>query len=224
MRNILWEPWKLRVPCLLAFGILAAVMVFGCSQSSEEGGGDQTSKGQTAVTRGGTTAQATTQATTMEATTGKATTVEETTNRQENDAQQQNNGQQQENAARENQGGQDRGGGQIEITMGGQPGQQNQPGQQQGQPQQTATVRIVGTEGLSFSGRVGSAQELRRVEGTVPEEHEIPFGGVAVTAAIRKQGSGQGTVRVEVVRDGRVVASQKTSSATGVVNLVWRPQ
>ena len=82
-------------------------------------------------------------------------------------------------------------------------------------------MRITGTEGLSFAGRVGTAQDRRRVQGSVPEEYEIPFEGAAVTAAIRKREPGSGTLGVEVVRDGRVVASRETSTSTGVVNVVW---
>ena len=208
MRYILWKRWKLCVPCLLAFGVLVVMMALGCSQSPEEGGGDQTSEGHTAATQGGTTAQATTQ---EETTTGqKSTTGEETTSSQENAAQQQNDSQQ------------DQGDGQIETTTQGQQGQQNQ--QQGQQPQQTITVRVTGTEGLPFSGRVGSAQGLRRVEGSVPEKYEISFGGAAVTAAIRKQEPGRGTLRAEVIRGREVVASRESSSRTGVLNVVWTPQ
>lgn len=85
-------------------------------------------------------------------------------------------------------------------------------------------MRITGTEGLSFSGRVGSAQELKRVQGSVPKEYELLFRGAAITAAIRKQEPGQGTLGVEVIRDGEVVTSKETSTAPGVLNVVWTPQ
>ncbi len=189
--------WKLYMPYyLLAFGILLAVMAVGCAQSPGEGGGDQTSEDGTTVTQAGTTAQ-------------EETTVgEETTNDQESTSQRAY------------------GGGQIEITMQGQGQAQRRQDAREEAPasQQTITVRIMGTEGLSFAGRIGSAQALRRVQGSVPEEYEIPFEGVAVTAAIRKQEPGRGTLGVEVVRDGKVVASQETSAATGLVNVVWSPQ
>ncbi len=90
--------------------------------------------------------------------------------------------------------------------------------------QQTVTVRITGTEGLAFAGRVNTAQDRRRVQGSVPEEYEVPFEGAAVTAAVRKREPGAGILGVEVVRDGRVVASRETSASTGVVNVVWTPQ
>lgn len=196
MREALWKP---HVPYLLVFGILLAVMAVGCAQSPGEGGGDQTSEDRTTVTQADTTAQ-------EETTVGEETTtsVQESTSQRAH------------------------GGGQIEITMQGE-GQRRQgareeaPASQQGE-QQTITVRITGTEGLSFAGRIGSTQALRRVQGNVPEEYEIPFEGTVVTAAIRKQEPGRGTLGVEVVRDGEVVASQETSATTGLVNVVWSPQ
>lgn len=207
---------KSRVPGLLAFGVLMAVMAFGCSQNGGVGGGDQTSESRTSADR---TSGARTAAT--GGTTTQETTAQETTDQQQPTDQtttdQQGEGAQQQNNAQQNQGG-----GQVEITV-------PQQGQQQGQQQQrgeqrTVTVRITGTEGLSFSGRVGSAQDLRRVQGTVPEEYEIPFGGAAVTATLRKQQPGGGTLGAEVVRGGEVVASRETSTRTGVVNVVWTPQ
>lgn len=115
------------------------------------------------------------------------------------------------------------GSGQEETT------QEEQPSDQQGE-QQTITVRITGTEGLSFVGRVGSyagsegtAQDLQRIQGSVPEEYEIPFKGT-VTASVRKQEPGEGTLGAEVVRNGRVVASEQTSTTTGVLNVGWTSQ
>ena len=83
---------------------------------------------------------------------------------------------------------------------------------------------MTGTEGLSFSGRIGSAREMRRIEGSVPEEYELPSGGAVVTAALRKREPGEGKLGVEVLLDGEEVAGRETSSAPGVLNLVWRPQ
>ncbi len=203
---------------ILVIGVLIAMAVLGCSQSSNEGGGDQTSRGQTSVTQGETTVQATTQ---EETTTGqKTTTASEETTSDQGDAEQQDNAAQQGNDAQD-QGG----GGQVEITMNAPPGQQNQqPQRQEQQPQQTVTVRITGTEGLAFTGRVGSTQELKRVQGSVPKEYELPFRGAAATAAVRKQEPGQGTLGVEVVWGGEVVASKETSSTPGILNVVWTPQ
>jgi formate-dependent phosphoribosylglycinamide formyltransferase (GAR transformylase) len=65
---------------------------------------------------------------------------------------------------------------------------------------------------------------MRRVEGSVPKEYELPFEGSAVTAALRKQEPGEGTLGVEVLLDGEEVASRETSTTPGVLNLVWTSQ
>jgi hypothetical protein len=65
---------------------------------------------------------------------------------------------------------------------------------------------------------------MRRVKGSVPEEYELPFGGAVVTAALRKQEPGEGTLGVEVLLDGEEVASRETSTTPGVLNLVWTSQ
>lgn len=88
---------------------------------------------------------------------------------------------------------------------------------------QTVTVRVAGTEGLSFEGKVGGVQELKQVQGTTPEEYELPVksdSGV-VTASIRKRTRDEGSIKVEVVREGQVVVSNESSGGTGVVNVVW---
>lgn len=118
-------------------------------------------------------------------------------------------------------------GGQDEATRDQGQAQQRQGAREEGSSdrqqgeQQTIMVRVTGTEGLSFAGRVGTAQDRRRAQGRVPEEFEVPFEGAAVTAVVRKQEPGGGTLGVEVVREGRVVASRETSTSTGVVNVVW---
>lgn len=209
---------------ILTFGVSLAIIALGCSQGSGEDGGDLTAR-DPAKTLQATTTEATIQTTQEETTVEQETTAEEKEQgnaNQNSEAQQsggQNNNGQQEDV-QQNQGS----GGQVEITMNAPPGQQNQqPQQQDQQPQQPVTVHVTGTEGLAFTGMVGSSQGLERVEGTVPNKYEVTFGGPAVTAAIRKKERGRGALKVEMIRDGRIVASRKSSSATGVVNLVWRP-
>lgn len=209
---------------ILTFGILVAIIALGCSQSPGEDGGNRTA-GNTAETQQATTGP-TTRTTQEETTVEQKTTAEEkeqgnagqSSEDQQRDSGQDNNDQQE--SGQQNQGG----GGQVEITMNAPPGQQNQQAQQQGQQNlQPVTVRVTGTEGLSFTGMVGSSQGLEQVEGNVPNKYEVSFGGTAVTAAIRKRERGQGALKVEILRDGRVVASEESSSATGVVNVVWAP-
>lgn len=192
MREALRKP--LGVPCLLAFGVLVAVILAGCAQN---GGGEGQPSDETTVAEGGMTTPQ------EETTAGQQTTTQRTQDgEQEDTAQDQEQAQQQEDAREEP------------------PSSDQPPGEQQ-----AIAVRITGTEGIAFAGRVGTAQERRRrVEGSVPEEYEITFEGAAVTAAVRKQEPQEGTLGVEVVRDGRVVASRESSTATGVVNVVWTPR
>lgn len=210
---------------ILAFGVSLAIIALGCSQSSGEDGGDRTAR-DTTESQQATTTGPTTRTTQEETTIEQKTTTEEkeqgnagqNSEDQQRDGDRNNNDQQE--GSQQNQGG----GGQVEITMNAPPGQQNQQAQQQGQQNlQPVTVRVTGTEGLAFTGMVGSSQGLKQVEGNVPNKYEVSFGGTAVTAAIRKKEQGRGTLKVEIVRDGRVVASEESSAATGVVNLVWKP-
>lgn len=185
--------WRFRVPYLLAFGVLVTAATLGCTQG-QDGGGDA----------GGDTTAAEDQA----AATQMETTAEETTARMSQTT---------------------RGGGQQETTQEEQQEQTRRPDTRGGTTADgqgelgTVTVRVTGTEGLAFTGRVGSARNLRSVEDSVPQEYELPFGGSAVTATVRKQEPGPGTLEVEVIREGEVVDSRESTAATGVVNLVWTP-
>lgn len=89
--------------------------------------------------------------------------------------------------------------------------------------EQSITVRVTGTEGLSFAGRIGGTRDLKRVEGSVPGEYSLPVraGSEAATVSIRKQQRGAGTLGVEIVRGDRVLASKKSSNSLGLVNVVW---
>jgi outer membrane biosynthesis protein TonB len=215
--------WKSRLPYLTMFGILLAITTFGCSQSSEEGGGEQTSKDQTMTTQAGTTMQEATAAggnTAARSTQDIEDGVQEQSTKEQPSQQQRQQAEQQAEQQRQQAQQQQQQQAQQQKQQKQSQGQQDQ---QQGQ-RQTIVVRITGTEGLAFSGRVGSTQELKRVEGSVPKEYELPFRGGAATAAVRKQEPGRGTLRVEVVRGGEVIASQETSSAPGILNIVWTPQ
>jgi outer membrane biosynthesis protein TonB len=217
--------WKSRLPYLMMFGILLAIATFGCSQSSEEGGGEQTSKDQTMTTQAGTTMQEAPQETTAAGGNTAARSTQDTQGGAQEQSTKEQPSQQQRQQA-EQQAEQQRQQAQQQQQQAQQQGQQQSQQQQQQNQQdqrQTIIVRITGTEGLSFSGRVGSAQELKRVQGSVPEEYELPFRGAAVTAAVRKQEPGRGTLGVEVVRGGEVVDSKDTSSTPGILNIVWTP-
>lgn len=91
------------------------------------------------------------------------------------------------------------------------------------QGQQTVTVHVTGTEGLSFRGNVSSGQELRRVQGTIPEKYELPVQRDAsvVNVSVRKQGREEGSIEVELTRDGQMLANKESSGKAGIVNMVW---
>lgn len=187
--------WK-----FLTHRIARYLVVFGVPMTmvtlgcAQNDGGGQPPGGQTMLTEAGVTAQETTAS-------GGRTIVQRTQDSDRGDTTTQEQGRtQQREGAREKR-------------------PSDQPGERQ-----TITVRITGNEGLSFAGRVGTAQDRRRVQGNVPEEYEIAFEGAAVTAAVRKREPGAGTLGVEVVRDGEVVTSRETSTSTGVVNVVWSSQ
>lgn len=215
--------WKSRLPYLMMFGILLAITTFGCSQSSEEGGGEQNSKDQTMTTQAGTTMQEATQEAAAGGNTAARSTQDIEDGAQEQSTKEQPSQQQRQQAEQQAEQQRQQAQQQQAQQQGQQQSQQQQQQNQQDQ-RQTIIVRITGTEGLSFSGRVGSAQELKRVQGSVPKEYELPFRGAAVTAAVRKQEPGRGTLGVEVVRSGEVVASKETSSTPGILNVVWTPQ
>lgn len=196
------------LPSLCAAFVLGALLsatALGCSQSPQESGGERAG-GRDATTQAGTTPQKETTAP------GEATQAPSEQQRQKAREQAQR---QQEQARQQRQQAQQRDQQQSQRQSRQERDQQGQQGQQ------TVTVRVTGTEGISFSGRVGSSREMRRVEGSVPEEYELPSRGAVANAALRKQEPGGGTLGVEVVLDGEVVASKETSTAPGVLNLVW---
>ena len=83
------------------------------------------------------------------------------------------------------------------------------------------TIRIAGTDGLKFSGsymQVGSSgsSESQSIEGTVPAEYTIKG---AIASVVFQKKERNGTLRVEIVRDGKVVKSAETSAEYGVVSI-----
>jgi len=76
-----------------------------------------------------------------------------------------------------------------------------------------------GTVELSFSGSYGDLSGQTSVDGTVPTTYTIgnPSGDI-VSAVFQKQTEG-GTLTVQLVKDGVVVASQTTTAAYGIVSV-----
>ena len=83
------------------------------------------------------------------------------------------------------------------------------------------TIRITGSEGLTFSGHyaivVGdSLPDPINVRGTTPAEYKGK--GVIAICFFRKL-TEQGTLKVEIVKDGKTVSESETSIPNGFVSM-----
>lgn len=81
------------------------------------------------------------------------------------------------------------------------------------------TIKVSGTSGLSFSGAymtVTSDGESvsKSVDGTVPAQYTTT--GDIVSVSFQKQVE-SGTLKVEILKDGKVIKSSDTTAAYGVV-------
>lgn len=93
-----------------------------------------------------------------------------------------------------------------------------------------ALVRVTGTEGLKFTGNVGTLGGTRSVEGEIPQEYEVQVrtGEMdfdSITAFFSKDflDETEGTLRVEIVYEGQVVKQSETRAQAGSVTLNWSP-
>jgi hypothetical protein len=93
-------------------------------------------------------------------------------------------------------------------------------------------VRISGTQGVEYSGSYGTTRGQKTVDGTLraqPVEYEVDvdtgtFEFDVITASFQKRSPGLGSLRVEIISDGDVQASQETQAEFGVVTSSWSPQ
>ncbi|MFM9843901.1 MAG: hypothetical protein ACKVOI_13115 [Dongiaceae bacterium] len=84
-------------------------------------------------------------------------------------------------------------------------------------------LTITGTDGVTFTG----ACKLRTAEGTiempldgvVPEHREVR--GLGLKCVIEKAGR-EGTITVEVLRDGKIVSYNSSSGSAGIFNVSVR--
>ena len=114
------------------------------------------------------------------------------------------------------------------------PGEENQPKEEAGQAEDAGdvAVRVSGTQGVEYSGSYGTTQGQTTVDGALgarPDEYEVDaqtgrFQIDVVSASFQKRSPGPGQLRVEIVSDGGVQASQETSAEFGMVSTVWSPQ
>ena len=89
-------------------------------------------------------------------------------------------------------------------------------------------VRLSGTEGTIFAGNYGNLDESKYAEGALgaePEEYVVkrrPSGFDVVSASFVKPRAGdEGTLNVEILVDGEVVAEGDTSTQYGTLNITW---
>ena len=108
-----------------------------------------------------------------------------------------------------------------------------QPAETTGQPEEAAVenvvVRVSGTPGTAYSGSYGTFQSAQTVDdalGVEPAAYEIEGSVSDILAAVfrKTQPADEGTLRVEILVEGKVVAEDETSEEIGVINVTWSPQ
>jgi len=108
-----------------------------------------------------------------------------------------------------------------------------QPAETTAQPEEAAVenvaLRVSGTPGTAYSGSYGtfkSAQSVDDTLGVEPVDYEIEGSVSDILAVVfrKTQPADEGTLKVEILVDGEVVAEDETSEELGVVNVTWSPQ
>jgi hypothetical protein len=94
---------------------------------------------------------------------------------------------------------------------------------------ESLVLRISGTPGVEFSGNYTTPQGSQNFSGTlgtIPTDYELGGEGVAglnvVTANVKKQVT-TGTLKVEILENGRVVQSAETNVANNGVSVTYSP-
>ena len=89
-------------------------------------------------------------------------------------------------------------------------------------------ARVSGTEGLKFSGNIGTLDEGRSVDGVVPAEYPVKgfdtsdLSTDTVSLVMQKKGR-QGEMVCEILVGGKVVKSSTTTAAYGTCDVAWSP-
>jgi hypothetical protein len=108
-----------------------------------------------------------------------------------------------------------------------------QPAETTAQPEdasvQNVVVRVSGTPGTAYSGSYGTFQSAQSVDDTLGVElvdYEIEGSVSDILAVVfrKTQPTDEGTLRVEILVDGQVVAEDETSEEIDVINVTWSPQ
>jgi hypothetical protein len=93
----------------------------------------------------------------------------------------------------------------------------------------SVVLRISGPPGVKFSGNYTTpkgSQNLGGTLGSAPTDYELGGKGVAglnvVTANVQKRGA-NGTLKVEILKNGQVVQSRETNAANNTVSVTYSP-
>ncbi len=96
------------------------------------------------------------------------------------------------------------------------------------EPTRTATVRLSGTEGTIYAGSYGNLDGSEYAEGLLegePVEFTVDLrksGFDVVNASFSKPGvEDDGTLKIEILSGGEVVAGQEAETQYGTLNLTW---
>jgi hypothetical protein len=91
----------------------------------------------------------------------------------------------------------------------------------------TATIRVTGTPGTSFSGSYDSKSAgMRSVEGEVPQDYNVYYNSFpgaldTITATMQKQAEDYSRLTVQIVVDEQVKKEQSTAAVFGVAKVSW---
>lgn len=92
----------------------------------------------------------------------------------------------------------------------------------------TVVARVSGTEGLRFSGNIGTLDQGRSVDGTAPQDFQVKgfdtgdMSTDTVSLVMQKDGR-QGEMVCEILVGGKVVKSSKTTADYGTCDVTWSP-
>ena len=94
---------------------------------------------------------------------------------------------------------------------------------------ESVVLRISGTPGLQFSGNYTTPEGSRNISGTLgvnPMDYDLGGEGVAgfnvVTANVYKEDT-NGTLKVEILKNGQVVQSAATNATNNTVSVTYSP-
>lgn len=81
-------------------------------------------------------------------------------------------------------------------------------------------IKVSCSEDCSWSGSFGTLASSRTVDGTGDQTIDIEGSDImSVSASVQKQGSGDATMTVQILKDGDVVKESATSAEYGVVTV-----